>query len=487
MTKLLAGVLLVVAAGAVGWFLAQPSEHAVSLGLPQPRTPVAAAQPTGRLPSGRSFEVWFARDGRLVEALRTHTATRRIATAALSALLAGPTPSERASGMRSQIPPGTRLLGISIAGGVARVDLTSDFESAASTRVLQLRLAQVVYTATQFPTVKKVRFLVGGTPVAALGRAVGRDAYSALGPVASPLAGRWRVLPPSPGGALGVRDGAWTGEELLVLGRSHGRTAFASFRPATTSWRRLRPPRGLGPAFRAVWTGRELIAWGSHVAAFRPRDSRWRTLPDPPVAGAPKTLVWTGREVLGWSDSGAAAYRPGSGWRVLPGAPLTGAAAWTGRELIMVAGQHAAAFSPGRGWRGLPAPPEPRVGATAVWDGREVLLVGGDSAPATTFAYSPKTNAWRELAPMDTGRTGAGAVWTGERLVVWGGETGSPGHFVIPPHGLAYDPRADRWSPLPQAPLRGRLHPLAVWTGRSLLVWGGDPGFADGASFTPSR
>jgi hypothetical protein len=71
-------------------------------------------------------------------------------------------------------------------------------------------------------------------------------------------------------------------------------------------------------------------------------------------------------------------------------------------------------------------------------------------------------------------------------LLLWGGETGRPGGFVTPPHGLAYDPSADRWSPLPQAPLQGRIHPLAAWTGRAMVVWGGDPGFTDGALFQPA-
>ena len=243
--KLLAGVLLVVAAGAVGWFLAQPSEHAVSLGLPQPRTPVAAAQSTGRLPSGRSFEVWLARDGRVVEALRTHKPTRRVASAALAALLAGPTQSERASGLTTAIPGDTRLNGVTIANGVARVDLTSDFESAAGSRALQLRLAQVVYTLTQFPTVKAVQFSLDGSPVSivsgngnVVGHAVGRDDYRGLAPVASPLAGNWRRLPRSPFGALTSRASAWTGKELLLLGRAAGaRTVFAAYAPGQ-GWRR---------------------------------------------------------------------------------------------------------------------------------------------------------------------------------------------------------------------------------------------------------
>ena len=205
------------------------------------------------------------------------------------------------------------------------------------------------------------------------------------------------------------------------------------------------------------------------------------------MAGPPRFLAWTGRELLGWTPAGGAAYRLGSGWRRLPQAPLTGPAAWTGHELIAVSGRSAAAFTPGRGWRRLPQLPEARPGASVVWDGSELLVVGGDTAPARGFVYSPASDAWRELAPADSGRKGAAAVWTGKQLLLWGGQTGSAGRFLIPPHGLAYDPKLNSWSPLPQAPLRGRLSPVGVWTGRSLLVWGGDPGFADGAVFAPKR
>jgi len=108
-------------------------------------------------------------DGRLVEALRTHKPTRRVATAALSALLAGPTQAERASGLTTAIPGDTRPNGVTIANGIAHVDLTSDFESVGGSRSQQLRLAQVVYTLTQFPTVKGVLFELDGRRVDVLG------------------------------------------------------------------------------------------------------------------------------------------------------------------------------------------------------------------------------------------------------------------------------------------------------------------------------
>lgn len=466
---------LVVVAGAVGYFAAGwGSRNAVSLGpLPRQTASTQTTQTTS-LPSGRALEVWFARGGRLVEGLRTHSATRQVATAAVEALLSGPDRAERADGIRTEIPSATRLNGIAIANGMARVDLSSDFQDPASSRSLQLRLAQVVYTLTQFSTVSKVRFLVDGEPV--LDHPVGRSVYKALAPVASPLAGNWKLLTSAPIGAQSDRTGAWTGRELLVLGRRE----FAGYDPRRAAWRKLAPP----PAgrYRTAWTGKELLAWGRIALAY---DRSWRRLPRAPLT-EPQIVAWTGQELIGWSASGGAAYRPATRrWRRLPAAPFLGTSAWTGRKVIVVSGSRAAGFTPGRGWSSLPALPEPRDGADAVWDGSELLVVGGNDAPAGGFAYDPEANSWRRLAPMDSGRAHSAAVWTGNRLLLWGGETGRPGGFVTPPHGLAYDPRADRWSPLPQAPLRGRLDPLAVWTGHAMIVWGG-AGFADGAAFTPT-
>jgi hypothetical protein len=473
--KTLIGVTaLVVAAGTIGYFAAGwGSGQAVSLGPPPAQTTSTQTAQSTVQPNGRGLEVWFARDGRLVETLRTHTPTRAVATAALHALLAGPTRVEGAEGMRSEIPPGTRLLGVTIARGVARVDLSSDYEAGASSRSLQLRLAQVVYTLTQFPTVRAVRIAVDGTAVS--NQPVGRGTYKALAPSVTPLAGSWRLLPQAPIAAQADRTSVWTGREFLVLGRS----AAATYDPHRNAWRRL---ASLPVArYQAVWTGTEVLVWGRAAFAY---NGSWRRLPRPPVA-EPTVVAWTGRELIGWSGSGGAAYRPAAKrWRRLPAAPFLGSAAWTGSELIVVSGSRAVAFVPTSGWRELPPLPEPRQGASAVWDGSELLVVGGDTAPAQGFAYDPKANSWRSLAPMDSGRARAAAVWTGARLLVWGGETGSPGAFATPPHGLAYDPRADRWSPLPQAPLRGRLEPAAAWTGRALIVWGGE-GFADGAAFTP--
>jgi hypothetical protein len=84
-------------------------------------------------------------------------------------VLAGPSAAEKAAGLRSQIPAGTDLLGVRISGGIATVDLSSSFESSASAASMPLRLAQIVYTVTQFPTVRGVRFSIEGQGVTVVG------------------------------------------------------------------------------------------------------------------------------------------------------------------------------------------------------------------------------------------------------------------------------------------------------------------------------
>lgn len=110
-----------------------------------------------------AYEVWFARDDRLAVAWRSQPATPRVGTAALEQLFRGPGSSE--SGLASAIPPDTQLRGLTIEDGTARVDLNGEYESGGGSRSMSMRLAQVVFTLTQFPTVHDVVFLLDGVPV----------------------------------------------------------------------------------------------------------------------------------------------------------------------------------------------------------------------------------------------------------------------------------------------------------------------------------
>ncbi len=103
----------------------------------------------------------------LAPVLREVPATKAIATAAMRALLQGPDAAETAArpAVYTAIPDGTRLLGVSIARGVATVDLSAEFASGGGSASVLGRLAQVVYTLTQFSTVDRVLFELDGAPV----------------------------------------------------------------------------------------------------------------------------------------------------------------------------------------------------------------------------------------------------------------------------------------------------------------------------------
>jgi hypothetical protein len=111
--------------------------------------------------------VYLLLDQRLVPVQRQVPATLGVARAAMTALLAGPTPLEGSgpSALSTLIPSGTQLLDIAVSNGVAVVDLTGQFESGGGSTSMFGRLAQVVYTLTQFPTVSGVTFRLDGQPV----------------------------------------------------------------------------------------------------------------------------------------------------------------------------------------------------------------------------------------------------------------------------------------------------------------------------------
>jgi germination protein M len=101
----------------------------------------------------------------LVPTLHTIPATDAVARAAMTQLLAG----DLADGVGSAVPAGTRLLGLTIRDGIAVVDLSSAFESGGGSASSMYRLGQVVYTLTQFSTVRSVLFQVEGRTVTTFG------------------------------------------------------------------------------------------------------------------------------------------------------------------------------------------------------------------------------------------------------------------------------------------------------------------------------
>jgi sporulation and spore germination protein/immunoglobulin-like protein involved in spore germination len=220
--------------GAGGFALAGCGDNAVSLGPAPSGQTTAGSEPTGTGGKALSLEVWFPRNGELVSVKRTQARTRAVATAAIHELLAGPSEPERLTGIRTAVPDGTRLLGIAIHRGVATVDLTSEFESGGGSRSLQMRLGQVVYTLTQFPTVKKVRFRLDGTPVnvvssegIVLPHPVARNDYANLLPViivSKPDASDRVTSPARVSGSANVFEANVTVQVLDASGHLVGKT-----------------------------------------------------------------------------------------------------------------------------------------------------------------------------------------------------------------------------------------------------------------------
>ena len=131
-------------------------------------TPIPTPSPTATTIVRAYFVLGsFTGNEGLVPVLRAVPETKAVATAAMTALLAGPKGAELESrpAMVSAIPDGTRLLGVTVADGIATVDLSNEFESGGGSYSVQARLAQVVYTLTQFPTVDGVLFRIAGKPV----------------------------------------------------------------------------------------------------------------------------------------------------------------------------------------------------------------------------------------------------------------------------------------------------------------------------------
>ncbi len=116
------------------------------------------------------------------------------------------------------------------------------------------------------------------------------------------------------------------------------------------------------------------------------------------------------------------------------------------------------------------------------------MLVWNGSAGAV---YDPRADRWRRMpdAPLEGPRYGSTAVWTGREMIVWGGD--ETGGVSGASDGAAYQPRVDRWRRIPQAPIGGRYQHGGTWTGRAMLVWGGcckaSRQLGDGALYSPPR
>jgi hypothetical protein len=112
--------------------------------------------------------VGYFADGEKVVPVRVEAAAND-PTAALNQLVAGPTQEARDAGYTSAIPAETKVNSVTTSGDTATVDLSPEFGSGGGSLSMQMRVAQIVFTLTREPGVKKVVFKMGGEPLEALG------------------------------------------------------------------------------------------------------------------------------------------------------------------------------------------------------------------------------------------------------------------------------------------------------------------------------
>ncbi|MEP6640111.1 MAG: hypothetical protein ABJC39_12245 [Chloroflexota bacterium] len=90
---------------------------------------------------------------------------------------------------------------------------------------------------------------------------------------------------------------------------------------------------------------------------------------------------------------------------------------------------------------------------------------------------------WQRMAdPPIRGRPSYLAIPIDRGTFIWGGD--GPGQRAT---GAIYDAESDRWTKITQATGLDRFTPAAAWSGRQVLIWGGNDALQDGLAYDPDR
>lgn len=139
---------------------AQQAENSVEA---QTGGPVAAN--LGKTMDLKLYFMSITSDGSIVrtEVTRNMPKTSSPLYDSINALISGPSAEEEAKGCRTLVSTGTKLLSASVTAGVATLNFSGEFEfNQYGIEGTRGQLQQIVFTATAFPTVESVQFLVDG-------------------------------------------------------------------------------------------------------------------------------------------------------------------------------------------------------------------------------------------------------------------------------------------------------------------------------------
>jgi hypothetical protein len=145
--------------------------------LPQasPPNPVSAAPSTGAAQDRTLYFIHVDPDGAILRTRVTRTlpVTESPLENTLNMLLQGPSAEERRRDLLSLIPPGTKLLSVIVRDATASINFSEEFQfNTYGVEGYVAQLQQIIWTATEFPTVKSVRILIEGRVVDYLGEGI---------------------------------------------------------------------------------------------------------------------------------------------------------------------------------------------------------------------------------------------------------------------------------------------------------------------------
>ncbi len=250
------------------------------------------------------------------------------------------------------------------------------------------------------------------------------------GALYDPAANNWIAI--SNTGAPSPRAAAmavWTGTEMLVWGGYDGNRLRngGRYHPQLNTWQPMSPSGGpqSSVAGSAVWTGSEMIIWGGQEpvnasdvntgARYNPQSDSWVPATNPQNGGArdEHPAVWTGAEMIVWGSYTHHSTPTNTGARYYPATDT-----WLPTSMANV--------------------PQQRYAPLGVWSGSEMIVWGGCQDPFCFTRlnnggrYNPASNSWQPTSTVNAAqaRYYFSAVWSGDEMIVWGGcdaQTCGPG------------------------------------------------------------
>ena len=140
------------------------SRHGIPFNLLEPTAPSTTATTAPSL-VGVPVQIFLiGANGHVAPVAREVPVSAPDLATVLGALVLGPTDAEAASGLQSAIPVRTTILGATISGAIATVNLGGTFDQLVGPPQIQA-VAQVVFTASSLPGVTGVTFELAGVAV----------------------------------------------------------------------------------------------------------------------------------------------------------------------------------------------------------------------------------------------------------------------------------------------------------------------------------